>query len=230
MKIQEEFSRNAKYYDSYNIVQVEVAKKLLTFLNEQPKKVLDLGCGSGTLFKNIDFDLEKFIAVDFSQEMLNLHPDHKCVKKICADFNEELFFENIKNEDFEVILSASAIQWAKDLDQLFKHLKAVDKNMFLAIFTSNTFKSIYEIASLKPILRSSEEILNSAQKYFDCKVELQSYKLNFENTKEMFRYIKKSGVSGGKKVLDYKSTKELMSNYPHNYLEFEVLFIMTLAK
>jgi malonyl-CoA O-methyltransferase len=41
----------------------------------------------------------------------------------------------------------------------------------------------------------------------------------------MFNYIKKSGVSGGEKQLTYKQTKQLMKNYPLNYLEFEVLFV-----
>jgi malonyl-CoA O-methyltransferase len=41
----------------------------------------------------------------------------------------------------------------------------------------------------------------------------------------MFRYIKKSGVSGGEKQLSYKQMKMLMEKYPLNYLEFEVLFV-----
>jgi malonyl-CoA O-methyltransferase len=41
----------------------------------------------------------------------------------------------------------------------------------------------------------------------------------------MFRYIKKSGVSGGKKRLGYKEMKALMKHYPLDYLEFEVLFV-----
>lgn len=227
MKIKEEFSRNAKHYDNYNIIQVEVAKKLLTFLRDKPKSILDLGCGSGTLYKNIDFDLANFIAVDFSQEMLNIHPDHERIKKICIDFNDDKFFNRIKDETFECIFSASALQWAKDLDHIFKNLKQLDKKLFLAIFTSNTFKSIYDTASISPILRSLEDVSATAKKYFDCNIEVQNYKLTFENKKEMFRYIKKSGVSGGRKVLDYKSTKELINNYPHTYLEFEVLFITT---
>jgi malonyl-CoA O-methyltransferase len=41
----------------------------------------------------------------------------------------------------------------------------------------------------------------------------------------MFKYIKKSGVSGGEKRLGYKEMKVLMELYPLNYLEFEVLFV-----
>jgi len=41
----------------------------------------------------------------------------------------------------------------------------------------------------------------------------------------MFKYIKRSGVSGGKKQLNYKQMKKIMQNYPLDYLEFEVLFV-----
>jgi len=63
------------------------------------------------------------------------------------------------------------------------------------------------------------------KKYFEANFEVINYKLEFENTREMFRYIKKSGVSASRKVLNYKQTKELINNYPLNYLEFEVVYI-----
>ena len=44
----------------------------------------------------------------------------------------------------------------------------------------------------------------------------------------MFRYIKKSGVSGARKVLSYKESKKLLNEYPVNYLEFEVVFIYSI--
>ena len=55
-----------------------------------------------------------------------------------------------------------------------------------------------------------------------------NYKLEFEDTREMFKYIKKSGVSGSRNELSYKQIKALMEQYPLNYLEFEVVFIYTI--
>ena len=65
------------------------------------------------------------------------------------------------------------------------------------------------------------------KKYFNAKFEVVQYRLEFESTRDMFRYIKKSGVSGSRKVLNYRQTKKLMNEYPVNYLEFEVVFITT---
>ena len=52
-----------------------------------------------------------------------------------------------------------------------------------------------------------------------------NYKLEFDSVRDMFKYIKQSGVSGSRSVLDYKQTKKLMNEYPVSYLEFEVVFI-----
>ena len=54
---------------------------------------------------------------------------------------------------------------------------------------------------------------------------MHHYTLEFDSTREMFKYIKKSGVSGGEKKLSYKQTRYLMETYPLDYLEFEVLFV-----
>ena len=66
---------------------------------------------------------------------------------------------------------------------------------------------------------------STIEKYYRATFELKKYKLHFESVREMFNYIKKSGVSGGEKQLTYKQTKQLMKSYPLDYLEFEVLFV-----
>ena len=70
-----------------------------------------------------------------------------------------------------------------------------------------------------------EEVTCLASKYFNAEYETIKYTLSFDNTIDLFRYIKKSGVSGARNILDYKRMKDLINNYPTDYLEFEVLFI-----
>ena len=56
------------------------------------------------------------------------------------------------------------------------------------------------------------------------------YKLEFDNKKDLFDYIKKSGVSGVNASLDFKDAKKLYKEYNLNYLEFEVIFVKTISK
>ncbi|MBL0707893.1 MAG: methyltransferase domain-containing protein [Sulfurimonas sp.] len=225
MKVSSEFSKHALEYDSHNVIQKKVIKKLLEKLKKKPENILDLGCGSGALHNSLTWKYKHFTGVDFASGMLELHPKSENCECIYGDFNDEMLFENLSTYSYDFIFSASALQWAGNLDMVFKNIKDLDAPVALAIFTQNTFKILNETASLKPLLRSADEINSLQEKYFDAEFEIVNYKLEFNSTREMFKYIKNSGVSGARKVLDYKQTKKLLREYPLNYLEFEVAFI-----
>lgn len=230
MSIDTEFSNNATTYSSYNIIQNKVIQHLLDKIKTKPKKILDLGCGDGSLCKKIDWDYSSFTAIDFAKGMLELHPKSDKIECIYGDFNNQELFNNLYTSSFDFIFSASALQWSTNLDRVFKNIKAFNAPVALAIFSSNTFKSINETANIKSILNDAKDIQALQKKYFDAKFEVVKYRLEFDSTKDMFTYIKKSGVSGSRKILSYKQTKELIKNYPLSYLEFEVVFITSFSK
>ncbi len=225
MRISSEFSKYALKYGTFNIIQKKVVKKLLQKVADKPKNILDLGCGSGTVCKSIDWEYESFTGVDFASGMLELHPKSSKVDSLYGNFNDQVLFENLLVKKYDYIISASALQWAKDLDMVFKNIKCLSAPIALAIFTSNTFEILNKTAGIDSLLHSSDEVKRLQKKYFDAEFEVVKYKLEFESTKNIFKYIKQSGISGSRKVLDYKQTKKLMNEYPVNYLEFEVAFI-----
>ncbi|MDD3476430.1 MAG: methyltransferase domain-containing protein [Sulfurimonas sp.] len=230
MNVSSEFSKRALEYGSYNIIQNMVIEKLLSCVKAKPKNILDIGCGSGALLDAIDWEYEHFCGVDFAKGMLELHPKSSKINLLNADFNKDELFESRLTYIFDFIFSASALQWADDLDRVFSKIKKLNAPIALAIFTSGTFKSINETASISSILKSANEIKEIQKKYFDANFEVVNYKLEFESTRDMFKYIKKSGVSGSRKILNYKESKKLLREYPLNYLEFEVAFIYTPSK
>ena len=226
MKISSEFSKYATHYGSYSIIQNQVVTKLLKSVQGKPKRILDLGCGSGAVIGRVDWEFEHFVGVDFAPGMLELHPKAKKIECIYGNFNDTMLFEQLKTYTFDYTISASALQWADDLEQVFQNIKELNTPVALAIFTSGTFKTINKTAGLEPLLRSRKELKRLQEAYFgDAKFEVVEYQLAFESVRDMFRYIKKSGVSGSRKLLSYKDTKRLMQEYPLNYLEFEVAFI-----
>ncbi|WP_457746769.1 methyltransferase [Sulfurimonas sp.] len=206
-------------------MQNKVADKLLSYVKTKPKHILDLGCGSGALVKKIDWEYEKFIGVDFAKGMLELHPKTEKIECIYGNFNDKRLFDALLRDHYDYILSASALQWAEDLDGVFASIKELKAPIALAIFTANTFKTLNATANLEPLLRTSQEIIILAKKYFNVNIEIVEYKLEFQSVRDMFKYIKKSGVSGSRALLSYKQTKKLMREYPVEYLEFEVTFI-----
>ena len=226
MKVSSEFSKYAIHYGFYNVIQQKVAEKLLSCVMSEPKNILDLGCGDGVLAKKIRWQYDKLLAVDFAQGMLDLHPKSEKIECIYGNFNDIGLFELLKAEyNIDYIFSASALQWADDMEKTFEQLQTFHTPVALAIFTANTFKTLYKTAGLEPLLIDTDRLNMLQKKYFNANFEVVHYRLEFDNVREMFRYIKKSGVSAARNVLSYKEMKKLMQEYPLNYLEFEVAFI-----
>ena len=230
MSVKKEFSKYANQYNNHNIIQQIVAKSIVREIKGSPKNILELGCGSGQIFKYISWDVDYYKAIDFSSSMCELHPKASNVKVECHDFDTELFHNSIKNEKFDLVISSSALQWSKNLAKIVKRLTSVSSEINVALFTSNTFKSIHQVTQTKSPILSLDEIKSAFNQYCNCEFEVFNYNLEFDTKKELFDYIKKSGVSGGNSKLSYRDSKLLLQKYDLNYLEFEVIFIKALSK
>ena len=230
MSVKNQFSKYAKEYKNHNIIQQIVAKSLVRELKFQPKRVLELGCGSGQVYNHISWEIEFYKAIDFSLSMCELHPKGENIEVKCFDFDTQEFLDEIKDNRFDMVLSSSALQWSKDLSKIIKQLSFITNEINAVLFTSNTFKKIQEITNTKSPILDEISIKEAFGKYFICEFETILYKLEFDNKKDLFDYIKKSGVSGGNASLDFADAKKLYKGYDLNYLEFEVIFVKTISK
>ena len=211
------FEKFAYSYGKYNIIQKEIIKKYLPFLKS---KIIDLGCGSEGLCKYKKFDF--YLGIDNSENMLKLNP----CNTLKLDFNTKECFDVIKKHDFDQIVSFSALQWADDLEFVFKEIKNLQKDYLLAIFTSNTFKTFHKYLNVVSPIHSKEVILK-ASKILNPNIEILTYKIEFNSPKEMFEYIKFSGVNSKVKG-NIKEIKKFLKEFPINFLEFEIIILKSL--
>lgn len=229
MSVKNQFSKYANEYKNHNIIQQIVAKSLVRELKFQPKRILELGCGSGQVFNHISWEVEFYKAIDASSSMCELHPKADNIEVKCLNFDTDEFINEIKNDSYDIVLSSSALQWSNNLSKIVEQLSSITKEINAVLFTSNTFKTIQKITNTKSPILDEDSIKNAFSKFFNCEFETILYKLEFDNKKGLFDYIKKSGVSG-EKSLSYSDSKKLYKEYPYNYLEFEVIFVKTISK
>lgn len=230
-----EFDRFASSYSKYNTIQRAVAKELVSLVKEESvSRVVDLGSGDGAIYQELTsagVNFEHLFALDSSPKMLLLHPKAENITKIQIDFNSKELGKILEEINPDTLISSSALQWADSIDNVFEIISQSSQNIYLAIFTSNTFATLHKEAKIDSPIHSKESLLKSVMRYFIVdRVYTKEYKLHFANKKEIFEYIKKSGVSGGKRKLTFKETKRLIQNYPVDYLEFEVLFVCAKSK
>jgi malonyl-CoA O-methyltransferase len=230
MDVKKEFSKHANEYKNYNIIQQIVAKALVRDIQTKPKRILELGCGSGQIFNYMDWDIEYYKAIDFSMQMCDLHPKAPFIDIECISFDDAKFLDSIKNSKFDIVISASALQWSKDLPKLLNSLKKSTNQIYAALFTSNTFKTIHNITKKRSPILDINTIKESFCIDYNCSFEVYNYDLKFDSKKDLFDYIKHSGVGASNSKLSFKEAKFLYKEYKLDYLEFEVIFIKAFSK
>ncbi len=149
MSVKNQFSKHALVYNNFNIIQQLAAKALVRDIKNKPQNILEIGCGSGQVYKYISWDVKKYYAVDFSSSMCSLHPKNEKIEVACYDFDSQKFRNFLENKHFDLIISSSAMQWSKDLPRLIKSLHACTNEINAVLFTSNTFKTIQKLTNKK---------------------------------------------------------------------------------
>ena len=230
MQIREQFSKYAQTYNKYSKIQQIGAELLVDNLPKKIGTILDIGCGNGRVLNALEgreIEFKKFYGIDFSGGMLELHPKGKNIELSIADFNSVSFSKLYSEYEIDIAISSSALQWAKDIDNTLKTVSKIAPKGLFFIFTSGTFKSLHNTAKVKSPIHDKEKVLSAFKNcYKEHKVEHLSFKLEFDSTLEMLRYIKKSGVSGGGLGLTYRELKRVMQEYKLNYLEFEAMLLI----
>lgn len=153
-KLKRRFSRNAKNYDKYAMVQKKMGQTLIENLiidtekdKKQIKNILEIGCGTGYVTRLLisKFPHAKITSVDIAPgmiEQVKLTIKDDSVNFICADIEEiEL------NNTYDLIISNATFQWFNYLNiTLGKLVKALNPKgrLCFTTFGENTFCELHQ--------------------------------------------------------------------------------------
>jgi malonyl-CoA O-methyltransferase len=125
-KVRQAFSNQAGYYDETVVVQRLVISRIVDHLHTEavacaPRKVLDVGSGTGMLLQKLSARWPESLLVG-----LDLAPGMGQVARSRCSDPERLFFvagdaEQLPFSDktFDIVLSTSTLQWLEVLDKAF---------------------------------------------------------------------------------------------------------------
>lgn len=149
-----EYLNGEKYHNLRKNEQLNKTKIIYSFLGD--KKTLDVGCGTGissSLFTNV-------IGIDPQKELL----DFNKFKHIIG-YVEELPF---KDDEFESVISVTAIHNFKDIEKGLKEMKRVGKKFGFSILKKSS-KSEFIIKKINELFIVEEEIDEGIDLIFICK-------------------------------------------------------------
>jgi malonyl-CoA O-methyltransferase len=144
------FERAAAGYDRAAALQREVGQRLLERLDLmriQPRRVLDLGCGTGQCLPDLmsRYKSAEVVALDVALPMLGQARRHgRWLRRplcVCADA-EHLPFSDAC---FDLVFSNLMLQWCVDLEVVFRELQRVLRPGGLLLFTSFGPDTLHEL-------------------------------------------------------------------------------------
>lgn len=151
-QVHRNFSGAAATYDKHDALQREVQKHLLerlSFYLEAPKRVLDVGAGTGrgsALLKQ-RYPKAEVIAVDLALPMLRAARRHSTWRRpfgrVCADASAL----PLPDHSIDVLYSNLCFQWVDDLATLFGECMRVLKPGGLMVFSSFGPDTLMELRS-----------------------------------------------------------------------------------
>lgn len=221
-----QFDRYATSYSKNRDIQNKIATTLLQNIPSlDGKKIIDIGCGDGAIYEKSNFKNGLFVAVDASPKMCELHKAKGDAVVVQADFDDERFADYILSRfgKFDILISSSSLQWSRDIKKTIGRLSAISDNFAFAVFTRGTFLSVREFLQIESFLPTSQLVRESVNGFWRNNIWSENFYRDFDSPKDAIRYIKNTGVSGGRAKTSYGDTKRLYEFGPRR-LEFEVTY------
>ncbi|MDD2366362.1 MAG: methyltransferase domain-containing protein [Desulfuromonadaceae bacterium] len=148
--IADSFSNKAAEYDSHIIVQKRVVAQLVasieSHLKDSPSRILDVGTGTGNLLGNLrsSYPDAAVYGVDIAPNMCRL------AQQKLGESAQIMIGDAVNlpfgTEEFDLIVSSSALQWVENLAVAVNEMRRVLKpggSIYLAFFCDGTLSELH---------------------------------------------------------------------------------------
>lgn len=214
------FNKSSSTYEKNAIVQKIMAKKLISKLIELKGKsfgnILELGCGTGLLTRDIvsSLDFKSLFVNDIVEESVNRTAVLSSrITKLYGDC-ESLNFPN----NLDLLISNATLQWLNHLSLFVDKVSLETKKGGIFAFTTFEKDNLYQIKTI------TGESLNYCSKADTEKILGRSFRiiyasnetidLEFNSSYEILKHLKLSGVNS---ISKNRWTKSILNEFENKY-------------
>ena len=186
--IRRRFERAADAYDTFNVIQREMADLLVESVEREPLSILELGCGTGylTALLHKRFPQAEIEAVDFAPAMVARARERVPGARFVVFDIEELEPER---ERYDLIASSATVQWLAEPELTLSRLTdSLDRDgeLHLTTFGPRTFWELDEVLAELGCERGLR--LLSAQKWETLLAGAGLHRIRAHSYEERFSY------------------------------------------
>ena len=227
--IKKRFQKSINSYSNNALIQKKMAEKLLSLINKNNfKNIFEIGSYSGVLTKNAieKFGFESYLALDIINSfdyIKNLSPKISFIQDDIENFTT--------NQKFDLILSNASLQWCNDFSSVIKKIKSfLNENgvLLISIFQEDNFFEIKKSFNMGLKYPKEDEILNLFSK--NVKFFKEEYSIQFENSFELIRHLKNTGVNALNKsqisISEFKKGLKILNDVYQNKITYKPLYIL----
>lgn len=243
-KISESFEKAHSTYNNNAEAQEKIAETLGEYVKiyldwrketsaDKPAshlRVLEIGAGTGLFTRQYIPQLPEPEAVYLDLYPITPFNIARNEDYIVADGEEWLA---ACNTEFDLIVSASAVQWFVNphnfFEQAFRHLKQDGALIFSTFLPGNLTE--LDKARLPMLYRNYEQLNESLSKYFKIiKTGEDTIILKFNTIRDAIMHLKHTGVKGSHKVTKLASLTETMSSDMDITLTYRPAYFLAIRK
>jgi malonyl-CoA O-methyltransferase len=226
--IQRRFERAAAYYDTFSVVQREMAERLVENVRRRPLSILELGCGTGylTALLRSRFPEAAIEAVDFAPAMIaRAYVRVPNARYIARDI-EEL---ELEPDCYDLIVSSATVQWLADPERTFTRLvAALDRpgEVQLTTFGPRTFWELDEVLGelgcergLSLLTAERWETLLAEAGLRGVRAQTYEERFSYPDCAAFLRSVKSSGAGYAPRILAPGTLSEAMRRYDERFFD-----------
>jgi malonyl-CoA O-methyltransferase len=197
-EIKRNFSRSARAYDRHAGLQQAMADKLIGLLPAlQPRRVLDIGCGTGYLTGKLaaKFTAAAVLGIDLAPGMIAVARRHEG-QRLRFDVADG---EELKGpREYDLVVSNAALQWM-DAARVFNAVAPILKPggcLAFSTFGPRTLAELRTSGFRVNSFRPAEELKAAAgNKFSRITLTAEIVKTEFPSVKELLYHLKELGAN-----------------------------------